>query len=66
MSRPPLPPFTTETANEKVRLAEDRLELEKSSPRRGSLYARQRMEKSRTVPPRPGLHRGIPDHQMAV
>jgi uncharacterized protein len=23
MSRPPLPPFTTETANEKVRLAED-------------------------------------------
>lgn len=38
-ARPPLPPFTRETATEKVRKAEERLEQPRSSKRLVGLHA---------------------------
>ena len=53
MSRPPLPPFTAETAAQKVRLAEDAWNSRDPRARVARLHRGQPLAKPRRVPPGP-------------
>ena len=64
MSRPPLPPFTFETANEKVRLAEDGWNSRNPALVAQAYTLGQFMEKSRAVSPGSESDRSIPHGQM--
>ena len=61
--RPPIPPFTRETAIQKVRLAED--EWNSRDPARVyGLHVRQSVAQSRRVSSRPDRNRPVPHTQM--
>ena len=58
-ARPPFPPFTAETAAQKVRMAEDAWNTRDPRARRAGLYARQRLAQPRRVPARPRRHQAF-------
>jgi hypothetical protein len=65
MDRPPLPPFTLETATQKVRMAEDA--WNSRDPQRVALAYTidSRLAQSIGVPAGPRGHRSLPDAQVA-
>ncbi len=64
MSRPPLPPFTQESAIEKVRLAEDGMEQPRSCQGGACIHARYTLAQPRRVREKPRGGGGFPEPQV--
>ncbi len=65
-ARPPVPPYTLETAALKARKAEDAWNTRNPQQVALAYTVDSRMAEPRRVPPRPGGHRGVPNPQVAA
>ena len=65
MGRPPLPPFTEESAIQKV-CGRRRMEQPRPIACRARLHGRQPLAQSSGIPARPRRDRGVPDPQMGA
>ena len=65
MGRPPLPPFTEESAIQKV-CGRRRMEQPRPIECRARLHGRQPLAQSSGIPARPRRDRGVPDPQMGA